>query len=220
MGMPSLPAGSSRVPTAASTPDNVVLVNVLRATLRRAQIVTGYIHKCRRAGCGHREEAADGERRRCPRCNYKLWPVGKVLPIRFHDTRHTTASLLIPKTRPEVDRIYYAGTAERKSGGLGRFAPLRIREHVSDHLRSGRKDLNLRHSAPKADALPGCATPRFGGSLHDGRAGLRRSQSVTVSISNTVGPVSTNGAPPPENPEKNCTPIWMIWVGSNPASVT
>jgi len=28
-------------------------------------------------------------------------------------------------------------------------------------LRSGREDLNLRHSAPKADALPGCATPRF-----------------------------------------------------------
>ena len=26
---------------------------------------------------------------------------------------------------------------------------------------SGRQDLNLRPSAPKADALPGCATPRF-----------------------------------------------------------
>jgi hypothetical protein len=26
---------------------------------------------------------------------------------------------------------------------------------------SGRKDLNLRPSAPKADALPGCATPRL-----------------------------------------------------------
>jgi len=25
----------------------------------------------------------------------KLWPVGKVIPIRLHDTRHTTASLLI-----------------------------------------------------------------------------------------------------------------------------
>ena len=26
---------------------------------------------------------------------------------------------------------------------------------------SGREDLNLRPSAPKADALPGCATPRL-----------------------------------------------------------
>jgi hypothetical protein len=31
-----------------------------------------------------------------------------------------------------------------------------------DLTRSGREDLNLRHSAPKADALPGCATPRGG----------------------------------------------------------
>ena len=35
---------------------------------------------------------------------------------------------------------------------------------------SGRQDLNLRHSAPKADALPGCATPRGGHILH--RAGF------------------------------------------------
>src|SRR6185437_12153464 len=27
--------------------------------------------------------------------------------------------------------------------------------------KSGREDLNLRHPAPKAGALPGCATPRF-----------------------------------------------------------
>ena len=29
-----------------------------------------------------------------------------------------------------------------------------------DETQSGREDLNLRPSAPKADALPGCATPR------------------------------------------------------------
>ena len=28
------------------------------------------------------------------------------------------------------------------------------------NLKSGRRDLNPRLSAPKADALPGCATPR------------------------------------------------------------
>jgi integrase len=74
-------------------PENVNLVTVLQAALRKAQIVTGYIHKCRRQGCGYSEEAADGELRRCPKCEMKLWPVGKVIPIRFHDTRHTTASL-------------------------------------------------------------------------------------------------------------------------------
>ena len=30
-----------------------------------------------------------------------------------------------------------------------------------NELWSGRQDLNLRPSAPKADALPGCATPRL-----------------------------------------------------------
>jgi hypothetical protein len=29
------------------------------------------------------------------------------------------------------------------------------------YLWSGREDLNLRHPAPKAGALPGCATPRL-----------------------------------------------------------
>ncbi len=82
-------------PDGSQHPENVDLVSILRTALRKAQIVTGYLHKCRRRGCGHSEESADGEQRRCPKCNMKLWPVGKVLPFRFHDTRHTTASLLM-----------------------------------------------------------------------------------------------------------------------------
>jgi hypothetical protein len=70
-------------------------VSILRTALRKAQIVTGYVHKCRRQSCGYSEEAAEGDLRRCPKCKMKLWPVGKVIPIRFHDTRHTTASLLM-----------------------------------------------------------------------------------------------------------------------------
>ncbi len=76
-------------------PENVDLVSIIRTALRKARIVTGFVHKCRRKGCGHQEESADGTQRRCPKCSMKMWPVGKVIPIRFHDTRHTTASLLI-----------------------------------------------------------------------------------------------------------------------------
>jgi len=209
-------------PDGSQHPENVVLVNVLRATLRRAQIVTGYVHKCRRPGCGHREEAADGELRRCPKCKFKLWPVGKVLPIRFHDTRHTTASLLMmfgaspiavqrilrhsdirtttdvyshlapDYLRAEINKLTFRPKAPdphpsplprtgEGTGGTGFTTPVLRSEKVggsavltpsesandsSDLPRSGREDSNLRHSAPKADALPGCATPRGGRNIH------------------------------------------------------
>jgi hypothetical protein len=55
---------------------------VLRRALGRAGIVLGYEHVCRRKNCGHKATAADGELRRCPCCNMKLWPKALVRPIR------------------------------------------------------------------------------------------------------------------------------------------
>jgi integrase len=76
-------------------PRHTKLEEVLRRAMRRAGLVTGYVHKCRRQGCGHREAAPDGNLRRCAKCNFKLFPVGEVRKIRFHHLRHTTASLLL-----------------------------------------------------------------------------------------------------------------------------
>jgi integrase len=56
--------------------------------------VAGYVHVCRRKGCGHREAAKDADLRRCPKCNMKLWPKAIPRPMRFHDLRGTTATLL------------------------------------------------------------------------------------------------------------------------------
>ena len=74
---------------------DVALESVLRRAMGRAGVVTGYRHVCRRKGCKHAEVAPDAALRRCPEHNAKLWPKPQVRPIRFHSTRHSTASLLM-----------------------------------------------------------------------------------------------------------------------------
>jgi len=69
--------------------------DILRRALKRAGIVTGYTHSCRRKTCRYSEERPDAEIRPCPKCGFKLWPTGKVRHIRFHDLRHTYASVLL-----------------------------------------------------------------------------------------------------------------------------
>jgi Phage integrase family len=74
--------------------EDVRLQHVLRRALARAGIVTGFEHVCRRHGCGFVQSSSDGELRRRPKDGRKLWPKAHVRPIRWHDLRHTTASLL------------------------------------------------------------------------------------------------------------------------------
>ncbi len=75
--------------------EDVDIENVLRRALARAGIVLGYEHVCRRKDCGYTVRHDDAHMRRCPTCKMKLWPKALVRPIRFHDLRHTTASLLL-----------------------------------------------------------------------------------------------------------------------------
>jgi integrase len=78
------------------------LAENLRAAMRRAGVgVTHYSHTCRR--CGHAETSADGLQRFCSTCCTKagrgvlLYPHIHVAQLKFHDTRHTTGTLLAQK---------------------------------------------------------------------------------------------------------------------------
>jgi integrase len=76
---------------------DIKLQHVLRRALARANIVLGYLHRCRgRKGkpCRHEEAHSDRAPRRCPTHRILLWPKAQVRPVRWHDLRHSTASLL------------------------------------------------------------------------------------------------------------------------------
>ncbi len=69
--------------------------DILRRALKRGGVVTSYTHVCRRKGCGYSADRQDATIEPCPRCGFKLWPKGNVRKIRFHDLRHTYATLLL-----------------------------------------------------------------------------------------------------------------------------
>jgi integrase len=133
----------------------VQLEQVLRRALRRANILTGYRHTCRRKGCGHVEHATDGAIRRCPKCAMKLWPVGQVRPIRFHHIRHTTASLLMMAGAdlPAVQRIMRHTDPRITTEFYGHLAPGYLRNAID------RLAFEATPSQPTQRAAVACAAP-------------------------------------------------------------
>lgn len=82
-------------PDCSMYPKDVAADEILRRAMARAGIVVGYEHRCRRKGCGFREMRASPDTDGCPKCRMLLW--AKPIPrhVRFHDLRHTTATLLL-----------------------------------------------------------------------------------------------------------------------------
>ncbi len=71
---------------------------ILRRALVRAGLVDGWEHVCRRCkahGNPYSELTADPAERRCPNCKMKLWPRALPRRIRFHDLRHSAATLML-----------------------------------------------------------------------------------------------------------------------------
>ena len=131
--------------------DESSLQTLLRTALGRAGIVTGYRHVCRRKGCGHSEQFADAETRRCPKCKMKLWPRALVRNIRFHDLRHTTASLLMMAgaNPAAVQRILRHSDPRITTEVYGHLAPEYLRREID--LLSFGKPANESQSAGGAE---------------------------------------------------------------------
>lgn len=90
---------------------------VLRRALARAGRVKGHVHVCRRCknrGGENKERHPDAAPRRCPDCDAKLWPKALPRAMRFHDLRHTTATLLLRSRCPPNTSSASCGT--RTSG--------------------------------------------------------------------------------------------------------
>jgi integrase len=121
--------------------EDIKLEDKLRRAMGRAGVVTGYTHGCRAKGCAHRELAPDMALRRCPEHGVKLWPVAEVRPIRFHDLRHTTASLLIMAgaSLAAVQRIMRHSDPRITMEVYAHLAPGYLRDEV-DRLRFGSSD--------------------------------------------------------------------------------
>lgn len=109
------------------------LQNILRGALARADITLGYSQICRRAGCGHEEQSQTREAKRCPNCNMKLRPKAIVRPIRFHDLKHTCASLMMMAgvNPAAVQRIMRHSNPKITTEVYGHLAPNYLRDEVN-----------------------------------------------------------------------------------------
>ena len=124
---------------------------VLRSAMARAGIVEGYLHVCRRPGCTFKESATDATLRRCPVHGARLWPKPKVRKTRFHDLRHTTASLLMQAGAPihVVQKVLRHRDPRMTANVYGHLAPDYLQREI-DRLNFGISGLETSEPEPFA----------------------------------------------------------------------
>ena len=121
------------------------LVDHLRRSLKRAGVVDGFRHICRRKGCGFVETRREASEDRCPKCNMRLWVSPVARRMRFYDLRHTHATLLrkagvdlgaVQRTLGHSSGNHLRHLLSQRRGGLPR------RGRAGPHVRRSRGEVN------------------------------------------------------------------------------
>jgi integrase len=128
---------------------------LLRSALARAHLVDGWVLKCRRCRCHF--DSATPDVSPCSKCGFALWPSAKPRRVRFHDLRHTTATLMLKAgvSLAVVQRV------------LGHSSPV-VTSSVYGHLelndmRAGIERLSFRPAEmPLAEVIPLAANDSLG----------------------------------------------------------
>ncbi|OGQ86528.1 MAG: hypothetical protein A2289_19150, partial [Deltaproteobacteria bacterium RIFOXYA12_FULL_58_15] len=109
----------------------------LRFALGRAGIVEGYDHVCR--GCKHQRRPAhtwrhpDKATRDCETCGMRLWVHAVPRPLRFHDLRHSAATVLLRAgvDAHRVQRILRHASVTTTTGTYGHLLAEDLRAAMS-----------------------------------------------------------------------------------------
>ncbi|MGV3625828.1 MAG: tyrosine-type recombinase/integrase [Archangium sp.] len=145
--------------------EDINLPAMLRSAMARAGLVRGWIHKCR--WCSYRSEmVGDAHVRRCPhsKCGKKLWPSPVHRPERFHDLRHTTATLLLKLGTPlaMVQRLVGHADPAITTEVYGHLEVEDVRPHL--------ERLPFQLAEPEVEVLPAVANGSRGAPVVHGRA--------------------------------------------------
>lgn len=165
-------------------PESVNLTWPLRTALARAGIVEGWDHICRRCKSEGKKEHTwrheDGESRRCPTCTMRLWPKPIPRPVRWHDLRHTTATLLLREGVPfqHVQRLLRHQDIQTT---IGTYAHI-----VAEDLRDS---LGKLPGAPAENPaqIPARALPDSAGKEKPPKSGAKKPRKSGVSVAGDVG---------------------------------
>jgi excisionase family DNA binding protein len=184
---------------------SLTLEDILRRALAKAGLVDGYVLKCRRKGCGYHEPRGTPDQVPCPKCNFRLWPSPVHRKVRFHDLRHTTATLLLKEgvSLATVQRVLRHTDPRITSSVYGHLDVEDMRKAVNklpvSPLRQDAIDVETARAAasrqPVTRMLDDDAPlpPNFGGQVVDNLKSVEKEAATPLKIPSEIAALVVSG---------------------------